>query len=73
MDLQYHLPVCPTCHLPLHQAEGNDTQGICPSIHCPHDGQVFTREDWSWLHQDVFDFRDVPPYDGWLPIRLEAS
>lgn len=68
----YHVPCCPTCLLPLVQAEGDDTRGVCPSLWCPHDGQTFGPDDWAWLHQEVFDWTQLPPYDGWLPIRVDA-
>lgn len=72
MDTAYHVPCCPRCAIPLRPDETDDRHGACPSLHCPAKGEVFTEESWTWLHQDTFDYRDLPPFNGWEPIRVDA-
>lgn len=65
---RFHVPCCPTCHLPLVQAEGDDTKGTCLSLYCPD--TVYDTGTWTWVHQSVFNGSELPPHDGWKPIRV---
>ena len=62
---RFQVPCCPHCHRPLIRAEV-ETQGWCPSIHCPAKGEPFSRDTWTWIHQDVFNCSELPPHNGWL-------
>jgi len=71
MDTAYHVPCCPRCSIPLRPDETDARHGVCPSLHCPLKGEVLPAEAFRWIHQDVFNQSDLPPFCGHEPVQVE--
>lgn len=71
-DPRLYVPVCDRCFIPLRPDETDPTKGLCPSLWCPHKGLVLSRDQFAWLHQDVFNQSECPPFNGWEPIQVEV-
>ena len=60
---RFQVPCCSECLLPLIRGEHDERSGVCPSIFCE---RTFTADTWAWIHQDVFNGSDLPPFCGYL-------
>lgn len=87
VDTETHVPVCPLHGLPLVAADRPGV-GQCLWTEQPRRRlsrvERITRgfnvkscgtwgpASWVWRHRDGFNGDDLPPYNGWKPVDVEA-
>lgn len=64
VSLDTHVPVCAQHRIPLEPSGREPGHGYCGACRRAGYHAHHAPKWWGWLHRDVFDGSDLPPWNG---------